>query len=292
MTKKNIHFIINPISGTGKQKNILHKIEQVIDSEIFHCNIHYTERKNHATQIAQELSKSGPNIIVAVGGDGTVNEVSKALANTDSILGIIPTGSGNGLARHLNIPGDVKKALGLINTFKIRQIDSCTANGSFFVNVSGVGFDGHIACAFSKSIKRGIKTYIKLIGSEWRTYAPKKFEIKINNEVIFRGKALLVSFANGSQYGNNVHISPSSIVDDGQLEICILKPFPTYEIPSMLIALIRSRLHLHKNMINISCSKAVIHHQGAKAHLDGEPAELRELIELKVHPKSLHIITA
>ena len=292
MTKKNIHFIINPISGTGKQKNILHKIEQVIDSEIFNCNIHYTERKNHATQIAQELSKSGPNIIVAVGGDGTVNEVSKALANTDSILGIIPTGSGNGLARHLNIPGDVKKALGLINTFKVRQIDSCTANGSFFVNVSGVGFDGHIACAFSKSIKRGIKTYIKLIASEWRTYAPKKFEIKINNEVVFRDKALLVSFANGSQYGNNAHISPSSTVDDGQLEIFILKTFPTYEIPSMLIALIRGRLHLHKNMINISCSKAIIHHQGAKAHLDGEPIELSELIELKVHPKSLHIITA
>ena len=292
MTKKNIHFIINPISGTGKQKNILHKIEQVIDTEIFDFKIHYTERKNHANQIAQELSKSGPNIIVAIGGDGTVNEVSKALANTDSVLGVIPTGSGNGLARHLNIPSDIEKALRLINTYKVRQIDTCTANGNFFINVSGVGFDGHIAHAFSKSIKRGIKTYIKLIASEWRTYAPKKFEIKINNEVVFRDKALLVSFANGSQYGNNAHISPSSTVDDGQLEICILKPFPTYEIPSMLIALIRGRLHLHKNMINISCSKATIHHEGAMAHLDGEPVELSELVELKVHPKNLHIITA
>ncbi len=292
MTKKNIHSIINPISGTGKQNNILHKIDQIIDSETFDCHLHFTERKNHATEIAQELSKDSSDVIVAVGGDGTVNEVSQALVNTESIFGIIPSGSGNGLARHLKIPSDIEKALKLINAFNVRKIDTCSANGHFFINVSGVGFDGHIAHAFSKSIKRGIKTYVKLIASEWQSYELKKFQIEVDNQIVFEDKALLVSFANGSQYGNNAHISPTSIIDDGKLDICILKPFQFHEIPRMLISLIRGRLHLNKNMISIPCTKAVIHQKEAKAHLDGEPVNLSEHIELKVYPKNLHIITA
>jgi YegS/Rv2252/BmrU family lipid kinase len=290
MSKKNIHFIINPVSGTGKQENILKKIEKEIDAQIFDTHIHYTERENQATEIAKKLCSNGTNIIVAVGGDGTVNEVSQALVNSTCILGIIPTGSGNGLARHLGIPQNVTKALRLLNTLNARKIDSCTANGEFFINVSGIGYDGHIAHCFAKGKKRGMKTYVKLILSEWWTYSAKKYQIEVDGKPVFKGKAVLISFANGTQFGNNIIISPESIEDDGIIELCILKPFRFYEIPHLLLALATRRLHLNKRMEVIKCSQAVIKSKNAKIHLDGEPKVLGDCLELKVQPKSINVI--
>ena len=290
MSKKNIHFIINPVSGTGKQENILKKIEKEIDAQIFNTHAHYTERENQATEIAKKLCSNEANVIVAVGGDGTVNEVSQALVNSNCVLGIIPTGSGNGLARHLGIPQNVNKALRLLNTLNARKIDSCTANGEFFINVSGMGYDGHIAHRFAEKRKRGMKTYLKLILSEWWRYSAKKYQIEINGKPVFKGKAVLISFANGTQFGNNIIISPESIEDDGIIELCILKPFRFYEIPHLLLDLATRRLHLNKRMEIISCSQATIKSKYAKTHLDGEPKVLGDCLELKVHPESINVI--
>lgn len=291
MNKKNLHFIINPISGTGKQKNILWNIKKEIDEQIFKTHIHYTERKNHATEIAKKLCSKKADIIVAVGGDGTVNEIARALVNSNCILGIIPTGSGNGLARHLGIPIKVNKALRLLNTLNSRKIDSCTANEEFFINVSGMGYDAHIAHSFAKKRKRGMKTYVKLILSEWWTYSVKKYQIEIDGNLIFNNDAVLVSFANGTQFGNNVVISPESLDDDGIIELCILKPFHFYEIPHLLLALATRRFHLNKRMEIISCSQAIIKSNNTKTHLDGEPKNLGNCLKLKVHPKSINMIT-
>jgi YegS/Rv2252/BmrU family lipid kinase len=291
MTKKSLHFIINPISGTGKQKNIHSQIDEKIDLDVFEPQIHFTEYAHHAREIAQKLVKNNADVIVAVGGDGTVNEVAQALVNSESILGIIPTGSGNGLARHLGIPQNVSKALALLNTLNHRKIDSCTANDEFFINVSGIGYDGHISHCFAKERKRGMKTYVKLILSKWWTYDVKKYQIEIDGQTVFDGEAVQVSFANGTQFGNNVIISPESIDNDGKIELCILKPFYFYEVPHLLLALATRRFHLNKRMTVIPCSQATITTNRAKAHLDGEPKELGDCIRLKVLKKSIHIIT-
>lgn len=291
MTKKSIHFIINPISGTGKQENIEEKISQEINSSSFDFFIHYTNEKGHATKIAQQLVLDKADVVVAVGGDGTVNEIAQALVNSPTILGIIPTGSGNGLARHLGIPQQVNRSLRLINTLNTKAIDSCSANNQFFVNVSGIGYDGHISHCFAKERKRGMKTYVKLILSEWWTYTVQDFQVYVNGIEVFTGAAVLVSFANGSQFGNNVIVSPESIDNDGEIELCILKPFNFYEIPHVLLALVSRRFHLHKKMQIIKCSSATIITQGAKAHLDGEPKLLGDKIELWVLPKSIRVIT-
>lgn len=291
MSKKNIHFIINPISGTGKQGNILTKIEKEINSSIFQSHIHYTENKNHATEIARELCRNNADVIIAVGGDGTVNEVAQALVNSKCILGIIPTGSGNGLARHLGIPQNISKALRLLNTLNNRKIDSCTANGKFFMNVSGMGYDAHISHCFAKKKKRGMKTYVKLILSEWWTYKVKKYQIEIEGETVFDDNAVQVSFANGTQFGNNVIVSPTSIDNDGEIELCILKPFYFYEIPSLLLALATHRFHLNKRMRVIKCSQVIIKSKLAKSHLDGEPKNLGDRVELNVNHQSINIIT-
>jgi YegS/Rv2252/BmrU family lipid kinase len=291
MSKKSLHFIINPISGTGKQENITSKIEKIIDSSVFESHIHFTERKGHATEIAKDLRSDNADVIIAVGGDGTVNEVAQALVNSKCILGVIPTGSGNGLARHLGIPQNVSKALRLLNTLNNRKIDSCTANGKFFMNVSGMGYDAHISHCFAQKRQRGMKTYVKLILSEWWTYRVKKYQIEIEGETVFDDDAVQVSFANGTQFGNNVIVSPPSIDNDGEIELCILKPFYFYEIPTLLLALATRRFHLNKRMRVIKCSQAIIKSKNAKTHLDGEPKSLGDRVELNVIHQSINIIT-
>ncbi|MEZ7839194.1 MAG: YegS/Rv2252/BmrU family lipid kinase [Flavobacteriales bacterium] len=291
MTKQSIHFIINPISGTGKQANIEEKISQELDSLKFDTYLHYTTHKGHATEIAKQLVAEKAGVVVAVGGDGTVNEVAQAMVSSSSILGIIPTGSGNGLARHLSIPQNVSKALRLINTLNTKEIDSCTANEQFFMNVSGIGYDAHISHCFASARKRGMKTYVKLILSEWWTYSVRNYKISINNTEVFNGDAVQVSFANGTQFGNNVIVSPESIDDDGEIELCILRPFNFYEIPHLLLALATRRFHLHNRVQVLKCSSATIISNGAKSHLDGEPKELGNSVVLKVLPKSIRVIT-
>ena len=291
MTKKSLHFIVNPISGTGRQQDIDVKISQIIDADLFDSKIHYTTSKGHAAIISKDLVANNVDVIVAVGGDGTVNEVAQAMVNSSSILGIIPTGSGNGLARHLSIPQNVLKALSLINTLNVKQIDSCTANNQFFMNVSGLGYDAHISHCFAKEKIRGMKTYVKLILSEWWTYTVKNYEIHINNNLVFKGEAVQISFANGTQFGNNVVVSPESIDNDGEIELCILKPFRFFEIPHLLLALATRRFHLHKRMQIIKCSSARISCDGTRLHLDGEPKNFESPLNLKVFPQSIRIIS-
>ena len=290
MSKKSLHFIINPISGTGKQENITSKIEKTIDSSVFESHIHFTERKGHATEIAKDLRNDNADLIIAVGGDGTVNEIAQSLVNSSTTLGIIPTGSGNGLARHLGIPQNTSHSLKRLNTLRTKQIDSCLANTSFFINVSGVGYDAHIAHCFAQDKRRGIQTYIKLILSEWWSYSVKRYRIVANEGECFNGEAVQISFANGSQFGNNVVISPQSIADDGQIELCIVKPFKFYEVPFLFLALLTSRLYRTNKMEIITCSSAKIYCSNDRVHLDGEPSESTNSIALKVLPKSIRVL--
>ena len=290
MTKKNIHFIINPISGTGKQKNILHKIEQVIDTEIFDFKIHYTERKNHATQIAQELSKSGPNIIVAVGGDGTVNECALPIIGSETALSVIPRGSGNGFACHLKIDKDVINCIKNLNNSSISKVDSCTANGKPFVNVSGIGFDAHIAHLFSKMSVRGFTSYVRLVLKECILYPSKNYTIKFDNQER-KVNAFLISWANSSQFGNNAVISPESEIDDGYFEICIVKKLPRIFIPILLFRLFNNSIQHSKYVEIIKCKEAQVLCDDGKSHLDGETYDLGNNIMIKNNPLSLKIFT-
>lgn len=290
MSKKSLHFIINPISGTGKQKGIEQKIEKEINSDLFDVCLHYTQEAGHASRISKELVELSADIVVAVGGDGTVNEVAQALVHSTTVLAIIPLGSGNGLSRHLGIPQNTRKAIRHINQFNVKKIDSCTANGLFFINVSGIGFDGHISNWFAKEKKRGMKTYVKLILSKWSSYTTVPYKITINDKVVYHDSAVLVSFANASQYGNNVIISPQSEVNDGVMELCILKSFRYYEIFSLIFALLTKQLHEHKLVQVIPCSEALIESAHTEVHLDGEPKDLGSTLHLKIKPSSIQLI--
>ena len=287
-TALNILFIINPISGTVKKSGVQELIKNNLDLTKFKYTIVYTQYAGHAIEIAKKEAKHY-QIIVAVGGDGTVHEVGIGLINTNTILGIIPMGSGNGLARHLKIPMSPKKAILLLNTFKIKIIDTVKINDTYFLGAAGIGFDAHISNLFSKAKKRGFLTYLKISIREYFNYKEQEYQITIEDK-IYTKKAFLITFANSNQYGNNAFIAPNSIIDDGWISIVMLKKFSLiYAIP-LAIKLFTKKINSSKFVEVIKIKKAHIISPKQETHLDGEPSLIENSINIEVLPLSLKVI--
>tara|TARA_Y100000385_G_scaffold288883_1_gene356696 strand:- start:394 stop:1260 length:867 start_codon:yes stop_codon:yes gene_type:complete len=279
-----IRFIINPVSGTGKQQGI----ENHINNHIKHdFEIVYTKSAGDATMLSKSAISDGFDIVVAVGGDGTVNECVKSLIKSNTALGVIPCGSGNGFAYHLGMRRDPKEAIKQLNNIFIEEIDLCTANGIPFVNVSGVGFDAHIAKLFSGLKVRGFMNYLKLILKELN-YKAKEYEINYDgrNKKV---EAFLISFANASQYGNDAKISPIADIKDGLLDFVIVKRFPKWKIPLFLFKVAIGKVHLSKYVEIIQTEYMKINTTDTLVHLDGEPLITTNPLHIKLLPKTLKI---
>ncbi|MCK5823190.1 MAG: diacylglycerol kinase family lipid kinase [Bacteroidales bacterium] len=288
---KKILFIINPVSGVGKQKNIEKRIEKYLDTTKFSYEIKYTKEAKHAIDISSD-SADKFDIVVAVGGDGSVNEVCKGLINSNSALAIIPTGSGNGLARYLNIPLKIDKAIKLINKTTIKKIDTAEINNEKFVNVAGIGFDAHVSRIFSNYGKRGPLPYVKIAAEEFPKYRAQNYQITIDGNTLNR-KAFLISFANSSQFGNNAYISPDAKIDDGLIDVCIFKNFPIVESPFLAVMLFDKRLDKSKYMEIVKGKEITITHENPIiAHIDGEPVSFGKEVNVKINPQSLNVIVS
>jgi diacylglycerol kinase (ATP) len=287
--KKKICFIVNPISGIGRQKVIEKLIDEQLDRTLFDYEIAYTKAAKHAIQLAGDAASNNFDIVVAVGGDGSVNETAKGLVNTNTAMAIIPTGSGNGLARHLNIPLDLKKAMQVINAGKQATIDSIRMNDETFVNVAGIGFDAHIGWEFAKFGKRGFSSYIKVITREFPKYKAQDFELIIDGNSIKRN-AYLISFANGSQWGNNAFIAPTADISDGIMDIAILRDFKLLNGIFIGYRLFRKTLHQSSFLEIIKAKEVIVKQSGIIAHIDGEPIEIGNELKIKVDPLSLKVI--
>ena len=227
-TPKQIIFIINPVSGIGKHKIVERLAEELLDKSRFIPTIVYTNAAGHATEISRNAAADGIDIVVAVGGDGTVNETAAGLVGTATALGIVPAGSGNGLARHLKIPMNVRRAIEVINDGKSLKIDTATINDQLFVNLAGVGFDASVAKKFAVAGKRGFSTYLRITTNSYKNYEPKQYTLIIDGKVIKR-RALLISFANSSQFGNNTSIDPTASINDGYIDVCIVGKMPYWK---------------------------------------------------------------
>ena len=279
-----IRFIINPISGTGKQKGI----EKYITKHLKGFEVIYTQKAGDATSISKKAANEQIDAVIAVGGDGTVNECLKGLVNTNTALGVIPCGSGNGFAYHIGMERNIEKAIQQLKDTQIKIIDSCIVNGAPFVNVSGIGFDAHIANIFLNLKERGFLNYIKLVLRELG-YKAKKYTISYNN-IERKITAYMISFANASQYGNDAKISPMSDFNDGLIDFVIVKDFPKWKIPIFLYQLLTSKIHLSKHVEIIQCNKMTITAGNTLIHLDGEPISVTNPIEVNLIPKSLKIL--
>ncbi len=309
-----VAFIINPISGGIAKNNFNDLIKKVLDKN-FVIEIFLTERANHATEIAQNLLKTNISYIIAVGGDGTINEVAKVLTNTEKIMGIVPYGSGNGLARHLKIPLEIEKALSFINkkiieindlensltdnlqenSTEITIIDTCTLNGNSFFCTAGIGFDAHVSAHFAKAKARGFWNYIKSTFHIFKDFVPETYHLEMqtadNQEIKLSKVAFSLTFANAAQFGNNAFIAPQANISDGLLNVCLVKPFPKWLMPVFGTRLFLKTINKSKFYENYLVKKITITRQKADfCHLDGENYTFDEKIIVVINPQSLRIL--
>lgn len=286
---KKVCFIVNPISGVGRQKMIEKLVAEKLDHSRFEHAILYTERAKHAIELCKKAVTDRYDIVVAVGGDGSVNEVGSSLIGTSSAMAIMPAGSGNGLARHLGIPMNLVKAMDVINEGKEIAIDTVSINNEVFLGMAGVGFDAHIGWEFAKFGKRGFSSYVKVILREFPKYKARDYELEIDGKT-YKRKAFLISFANGSQYGNNAVISPGASLQDGLVDVCILKDFPLYALPVLAFRLFNRSMDHSKYVEIIRGKKIKVRQEATTAHIDGEPVELGKEIVMEVQPGSLKVV--
>jgi diacylglycerol kinase (ATP) len=287
--KRKICFIINPISGIGRQKTIEKLIGEGLDAVFFDHLICYTEAPKHATQLAQKAANEGFDIVVAVGGDGSVNEVAKGLIGSNTAMAILPAGSGNGLARHLHIPLNLKQAMLVLQQGISKKMDTIQFNEEHFVNVAGIGFDAHIGWEFSRFGKRGFSSYLKVISRELPGLRTQRFELILNGQSIHKD-AYLISFANGSQWGNNAYIAPLADITDGVMDVVIIKKFSWLKGIPLGYKLFRKKIHTARAVEIIKTKEVIVKQTNTIAHIDGEPVEPGKTILIKVNPLSLNVI--
>lgn len=280
-TRKKLLAVINPISGTANKQYIPETITEVMDESKWDMMIRFTQRPGHATDLAKQAIKQGYYGVLAIGGDGTINEVAAALRDSDTALGIIPNGSGNGLARHLNIPIDVKRALEEINNDRIEQFDYCMANQHPFFCTCGVGFDAHVSAKFAESKKRGPMSYLKNTLVEYLRYRSEEYSIETADQVLTE-RAFVIACGNASQYGNNAFITPNASMQDGLIDVTLIQPFTPLDTAVLGILLFTKHIDQDTNIQSFRTPSLTIHRPKAGVmHIDGEPMMMEADIEVK-----------
>lgn len=283
-------FIINPLSGRRKFPDLEKQIAHACRQSSLTWSIAATEHSGHATELAKQAVSQKIDLVFAVGGDGTVNEVAKGLAHSTTTLGILPKGSGNGLARHLRIPQDHKEALKLIQSGKGISIDAITVNGELSVNVSGIGFDGHVSNLFAKESVRGLRQYVTLSIREFLSF--KNFKVKgIIDGIAIESEAFILAFANSSQFGNNATVSPTASVCDGFMDICVIKKVPLLEGLGFALKMFTGTLDTSSYVKIIKAKKATLTFDGNMPfHIDGEGRGVHQNFSVEVVPGCLNVL--
>jgi diacylglycerol kinase (ATP) len=289
MAKKKLRYIINPKSGVKRNLDLAAMANEMTDKLQYDFEVVLTKAAKHATELAKE-SAGIADVVVAVGGDGSVNEVAKGLIGSKTALGIIPMGSGNGMARHLTIPVITKDAFHLINNGRIDTIDTMEVNNEFAIGTIGIGFDAHVAHLFASSPKRGYGTYVKLVLSEFYKYKPVTYNITVDSET-FDSECFLLTFANSSQFGNNAVIAPHADVQDGIIDVSMMKKFPFFLAPHLIWRLMNNSIHKSRFFtMKQGRSIRVRNQRILQGHIDGEPVTFSGDINVKINPMSLNVL--
>jgi len=287
--KKKILFIINPISGVGRHKTVEKLIDEKLNRNLFNYELSYTKAAKHAIELSRKGAEENFDVIVAVGGDGSVNETGRSLVGTNSSLAILPCGSGNGTARHFKIPMNLSKAMEVINRNKTKMIDTFHVNDETVINIAGIGFAAHIAHEFSKFKKRGFNNYLKIAVRDSLKYKSQICEIDVNGETK-KLNSFLIDFCNGTQWGNNAVIAPGAKDNDGLLDICIVRDFPFRNFPIMASRLFTNSIHRSKFVEIIKVKEVIIRQEKTYAHIDGEPVIIGNELNVKIKPLSLKVV--
>ncbi len=284
----NVLFLINPLSGAKRRGDLAALIRE-------ECRHWKTETvpcpaAGELDPIIARAARERMDAVYAVGGDGTVHEIAKRLIGTPMALGIIPTGSGNGLARHIGLPLDPRAALRACRGMRVESIDTATVNGTPFVVTMGLGFDAWIADAFAHAGARGLVTYVRVALRGFAGYAAQEYEITVDGNRT-RRRALLVAVANASQYGNNARIAPLASLQDGLLDVTVVERATLLTAPLLVWRLFAGRLHRAKGVTTTAGRRVEIARAAAgSAHLDGEPVVLPASLTVEIVPRSLRVV--
>ena len=286
---KNIAFIVNPIAGTKTKNRLTKLIRESLNPQLFSPTLVVTEYVGHATQLAEHFALEGYYAVVAVGGDGTVNEVATALVGTNTALGIIPNGSGNGFARHLDISTRMNRALEMFNNSETIQVDYATVNDIPFFSTFGVGFDAVVAQDFADS-SRGFNGYVQSIFKDLFQYQAETYQL-VGNGIEMTTKAFLVNFANAGQWGYDAYIAPKASIQDGWLDVAIVSEFPIAAAPGLALSLFTKNIdeNLHMNTLRIK-EMTLIREQDGVVHIDGTPTQMGKELHVKIVEDGLKVL--
>ncbi|MHA6248168.1 diacylglycerol/lipid kinase family protein [Pontibacter sp. CAU 1760] len=291
MSKRpHIRFIINPKSGPKRKADVAEQINLHLDYAKFAHDIVYTQHAGHAPELAREAADAGCAVVVAVGGDGTVNEVARGLFQTNTALGILPRGSGNGLARHLQVPLTAAGSLAVLNTGTVDAIDSGSINGHPFFTTAGIGFDAYISSVFAGSKKRGLQSYVELVMKEVRNYRHLPVKASINGNVIDTD-CFVMAFANAAQYGNNAYIAPQADIQDGLLDVCLVRKLDIIRALNISYCMLTNQLahadsaeYFKTEHIKVETEEPMMF------HADGEYLGKTTDFDVKLNPLSLKVM--
>ncbi|MCM1349049.1 MAG: diacylglycerol kinase family lipid kinase [Firmicutes bacterium] len=291
MEPKRALLIINPISGTSRKEGLEEKVAQHLAPAGISVTACRTTCSGDATRLAREGVDKRFDMVLAAGGDGTVNETANALCGTGVPFGIIPSGSGNGLARHLNIPVDVRASLDIIAAGRVETCDHGSVNGRRFFCTFGMGFDAAVSHKFAESKKRGKLTYLSNTFKEYVSYRPEEYEITANGQVI-TDRAFVIAVCNASQYGNNAYIAPHASITDGLLDVTVIHYGNL--LSTALVGLDLMTGFIERNMLihTFRASSLNVRRKASgPVHIDGEPLEMGQELNVLCHPSSLKIFT-
>lgn len=290
--KEKIVFIINPISGHHDKSEVPHIIDKFIDKSKYDYMIEFTEYGGHAKELTTNAIESDIDVIVAVGGDGTINEVATSMIGSRQTFAVLPFGSGNGLARHLRLPLNSEKIItNVINNGLKTKIDTANVNGVPYVSIAGVGFDALIAEYFAKDPNRGLLTYLKFITEKYPRYKESHYTLILDDSKVIECEAMFVSFANSSQFGYNATISPHASLNDGKLDVCIFKKPQFFELGYMTERLMTKKID-KTNLVEIhKASKIkIIREKDDYVNIDGEAVMMDKDINVEINKLSLNIL--
>lgn len=288
--RKKILLIINPISGNGNKEKLLPLIASTLNPEAWNATVAVTERARHATELAWNAVDQGYEAVVAIGGDGTINEVASALCGTDIAMGIVPCGSGNGLARHLHIPGNPAQALEIINHGIVEKLDYCTVNDQPFFCTCGCGFDAKVSHTFAKDGTRGMVSYMRAAFKEFIRYKSKNYRISIDGQE-FSTRAFVVACCNAAQYGNNAFVAPHASMQDGKVDITVIDAVNHLEGLVVGAKLMTKTIEKDRNVSIYRGTKVIIEREGRDIiHIDGDPVVMPARLNIECHPSGIGII--
>lgn len=286
---KKVLFIINRFAGTGYSPELEDKIIQVSKHYEAEAVLEFTRGPGHATELALSGKERDVDCIVAVGGDGTMNEVARGVADLNIPMAIVPRGSGNGLARHLNIPLSVREAVTNVFTGHILRMDTFTLNGRLSLNVSGIGFDGHIANLFGGRTKRGLAGYARLALKEFVSFREFDAVVAAGDEQM-NFTSFVLAIANSSQYGNNACIAPGASVTDGLVNLNIVRKIPLYRFDVVYAFFAKTIDRSPYSKIRTLSEFSISTNNPVPYHVDGEPCGEGSRFDIRVQPAALPLI--